>query len=332
MTPSALVVRSPGDVGLEERPVGSPGPGQLVVRPAVVGLCGTDLEIVDGRIDPDYVRYPIVLGHEWSGRVVDPGTTALPEGTPVVVEGIVPCGHCPNCRDGKTNVCESYDEFGFTRDGAAAGAVLAPAGLVHPLAPTVDLEEAALVEPAAVVYRALHRANLSPGLDVLVVGDGTVGLLAAALSRLWTPNRVSLLGIRPEQAGLARVAGVDAFLPDRPAPGGYDVVVEAAGAPDAVTAALSAVRRGGTLVSLGLAGSGVRTAVEWDQVVNGDLTVVGSFSYTSRAWREVVALLNAGRLPVSGLITHRFPLERWPEAVETLRHTSGPRGKVVFSL
>lgn len=332
MSSPALVVRSPGDVYLEERQLGSPAPGQLVVRPAVVGLCGTDLEIVDGRIDPDYVRYPVVLGHEWSGRVVDPGPTALAVGAPVVVEGIVPCGHCPSCRAGKTNVCESYDEFGFTRDGAAAGAVLAPAGLVHPLAPTVDLEEAALVEPAAVVYRALHRANLAPGLDVLVVGDGTVGLLAAVLARLWTPSRVCLLGIRPEQAGLARVAGVDAFLVDRQVTGGYDVVVEAAGAPAAATAALSAVRRGGTLVSLGLAGRGVRTGVEWDDVVNGDLTVVGSFSYTASAWREVVGLLNAGRLPVRGLVTHRFPLERWAEALATLRHTSAPRGKVVFTL
>jgi len=151
----ALVVRTPGEVVLEERDAPVPGPGEVLIRPDVVGLCGTDLEIVAGQIDPVYTRYPLVLGHEWSGTVVSADGAALAPGTRVVAEGIVPCGHCARCRTGDTNLCATYDEFGFTRDGAATGAVAVAASLVHAIGPDVSAEDAALVEPAAVVYRAL---------------------------------------------------------------------------------------------------------------------------------------------------------------------------------
>jgi len=124
----ALVVRSPGDVALEERDAPVPGPGEVLIRPDVVGLCGTDLDIVAGQVDPAYTRYPLVLGHEWSGTVssgtvssgtvssgtvssgtVAPGPAGLAPGTRVVAEGIVPCGHCARCRAGETNLCATYD-------------------------------------------------------------------------------------------------------------------------------------------------------------------------------------------------------------------------------
>ena len=138
----ALVVRQPGEMVLEERGVPSAGPGEVLIRPTMVGLCGTDLDIVAGRIDPAYIRYPLVLGHEWSGTVAErpgPGADApagegLTSGTRVVGEGIVPCGHCPRCRAGQTNLCLTYDELGFTRDGAAAQFVVVQRSLVHPLA------------------------------------------------------------------------------------------------------------------------------------------------------------------------------------------------------
>ena len=131
---SALVVSSPGEVSLEQRARPVPGPGEVLIRPAAVGLCGTDLDILAGRIDPAYVRYPLVLGHEWSGTVLAGGDGSLAPGTRVVAEGIVPCGHCTACRAGQTNLCETYDEMGFTRDGAAAGYAVVGQTLVHPLA------------------------------------------------------------------------------------------------------------------------------------------------------------------------------------------------------
>lgn len=331
----ALVVRGPGEVALEERSSPVAGPGCVLVRPSVVGLCGTDLEIVDGSLDPAYLRLPLVLGHEWSGSVVDSAGPAEgpPPGTRVVVEGIVPCRVCPACVTGATNLCATYDEFGFVRDGAAAELVVAPAELVHALEPSVSAESGALVEPAAVVLRALVRAVPRPGMRILIVGDGTVGLLAATLVRLWSPASVTVLGARVEQASLAQAAGADEFVTD-PATvtDGYDLAIEAAGAPAAVDAALRAVRRGGTVVLLGLAGHGVTTALPIDDVVNGDVTVMGSFSYTAAAWAQTVALLNAGRLDLGFLVTHRFPLTRWADALSTLRRSSGPRGKVLLEI
>ena len=207
----ALVVRAPGDVALEERDAPVPGPGEVLIRPDVVGLCGTDLDLVAGQVDPAYTRYPLVLGHEWSGTVVSADGQGLAPGTRVVAEGIVPCGHCARCRAGDTNLCATYDELGFTRDGAAAGYVAVAAPLVHAHRPGVSAEDAALVEPASVVYRALAGSAVAPGCRALVVGDGTVALLAVRLLGLWSPGEIVMLGRREGQAGLAATAGAARF-------------------------------------------------------------------------------------------------------------------------
>lgn len=361
----ALVVRRPGEVVLEKRSRPDPGPGCVLIRPHVVGLCGTDLDLVAGRVDPAYTRYPLVLGHEWSGTVAaltggpGPGVTggaadgatggaaaaraasgaagaaasAPPAGSRVVGEGIVPCGHCPRCRAGETNLCLTYDEVGFTRDGAAASFLVVGATLLHRLAPHVSADDAALVEPASVVYRALSGTAIAPGWRALVVGDGTVALLAARLLALWSPAEVVMLGQREGQAALAAAAGAARFeTAARAAGGGYDIVVEAAGTTSAVLSALAAARRGGTVLLLGLPPHGETAAVPVDDLVNGDLIVRGSFGYTSTAWRDVVTLLNAGRLDLGSLVTHRFPLTEWAEALDVLRGSGSPRGKVLLDI
>ena len=113
---------------------------------------------------------------------------------------------------------------------------------------------------------------------------------------------------------------------------GYDLVVEAAGSTDAVLSALAAARRGGTVVLIGLPPHGATAAVPVDDVVNNDLIIRGSFSYTSAAWREVVTLLNAGLLDLGFLVTHRFPLTEWRAALDTLRGEASPRGKVMLTI
>ena len=332
----SLVVQGAGAIDLLERaePVAGSvaGFGEIVVRPTVVGLCGTDLEIIDGRVDPAFVRYPVTLGHEWTGVTVSDGED-VSAGTPVVVEGIVPCRRCEHCVAGATNLCVDYDELGFTRDGAASDRIVVRADLVHSLAPGVDAEDAALVEPAAVAYRALRRAGPRPGCRALVVGDGTVAMLVVHLLGLWSPSEVVVLGLRPEQSDLAKAAGATRSETDPSMAGGaYDLVVEAAGSAGAVVTAVAAARRGGTVVQLGLAGHGVTAAIPVDDVVDHDLTILGSFGYTSSAWREVVGLVNAGTLHPGFVVTHRFALDAWTSAIETLRGTEGPRGKVLLTI
>ena len=118
----------------------------------------------------------------------------------------------------------------------------------------------------------------------------------------------------------------------RAAGGDYDLVVEAAGTTDAVLSGLGAARRGGTVVLLGLPPHGATAAVPVDDVVNNDLVIRGSFGYTSSAWRDVVTLLNAGRLDLGFLVTHQFPLAEWEAALDTLRGSASPRGKVMLTV
>ena len=144
---------------------------------------------------------------------------------------------------------------------------------------------------------------------------------------------MAVLGLRPEQSELARAAGATRFETDPSAAGdGYDLVVEAAGSADAVVTAVAAARRGGTVVQLGLAGHGVTAPIPVDDIVDHDLTIIGSFGYTSSAWREVVALVNAGTLHPGFVVTHPFALDAWSSAIETLRGTEGPRGKVLLTI
>ncbi|HEX9033380.1 MAG TPA: alcohol dehydrogenase catalytic domain-containing protein [Streptosporangiaceae bacterium] len=328
---AALVVMKPGEVRLIRRPPVAAAAGQILVEPDLVGLCGTDLEIIDGSIDPAYIRYPVALGHEWTGVVAGHSPLA---GRRVVVEGVIGCGHCARCAAGETNLCETYDEIGFTRDGAAASQIAVPAYLAHPVGPSVAAEDAVLTEPAAVVYRGLAKAGVAPGCRALVIGDGTIALLAVMLLRLWSPAEIAVVGRRGDQAELATAAGATSFgVTD--APNGYDLVVEAAGATAAVETALAKVRRGGTVLLLGLPPHGQTVAMAADDTVNNDLTILGSFSYTSVAWRAVVSLLDSGQLRPGILVTHRYRLAEWEQAITTLRGSpgqSGPRGKVLIQI
>lgn len=336
----ALIVHSPGDVRLDWRAELHPGPGELLVEPELVGLCGTDLEIIDGTIDPAYLNYPLALGHEWTGIVAGDHRLA---GRRVIVEGIVGCGHCVRCGAGEQNLCETYDEIGFTRDGAAAGQIVVPESLVHPLDDGVKAEDAVLAEPAAVVYRALAKAKVMPGSRALVMGDGTIALLCVTLLRLWSCSEIAVIGMRAEQAELAATAGATSFslagsqVDDQAAssgPDGFDLVVEAAGATAAAGEAVSRVRRGGKVVLIGLPPHGETAALAVDDLVNNDLTLIGSFSYTPASWRGVLALLNSGQLQPGWLITHRYPLAAWEQAIAVLRGggQAEPRGKVLLDI
>jgi 2-desacetyl-2-hydroxyethyl bacteriochlorophyllide A dehydrogenase len=328
-------VERPGQIGLVERQTLVPGPGQIVIRPAACGVCGTDLELWRGQLDPAYVRYPLTLGHEWSGVVeaVGDGVERIAPGDRVVAECIVPCGSCAACRVGATNTCETYDERGFTREGGASDQVIVPARLVHRLEPSVSLVDAALTEPTSVVFRGLEKSPPFPGERVLVIGDGTIALLAAHLATLWSPAEIVMRGLRPEQEQLARSAGATGFtIEDEGLTEAFDLVIEAAGATAAMLRAITAARRGGRVLLLGLPPTGGVLELPGDLLVNNDLTISASFGYTSAAWSRVVALLNAGRIAPGQIVTHRYPLERFAEGLAALESAEGARGKVMLEI
>jgi threonine dehydrogenase-like Zn-dependent dehydrogenase len=333
MSRRALVVEQPGSIALLEREELLPGPGEVVARPAYCGLCGTDLELLAGQVDPAFVRYPLTLGHEWSGRVeaVGEGVTGIERGQRCVAEGIIPCGSCTSCLSGATNVCEVYDEIGFTREGGAGDQILVPARVVHAVDESVPLLDAAVVEPSAVVLTGLEKVQPSRGLRMLVVGDGTIALLTVLLASLWSPAELVVAGRRPEQEELARELGATDFTIGAP-PAGFDLAIEAAGSTDAVTAALGAVRRGGTVLQLGLPPAGSTLQLPGDLLVNNDLTLAASFGYTSAVWARVVALLNEGTFRPGRIVTHTYGLDEFAHAFAELAEPTGQRGKIVLEV
>jgi threonine dehydrogenase-like Zn-dependent dehydrogenase len=329
----AFVVTAPHDAALRERPEPAASEGEVLIAPLLAGVCGTDLELIDGTIDPAYVRYPLTLGHEWVGRLEHDLEGVGPSGTPVVVEGIIPCGVCPACRRGATNLCEVYDEVGFTRAGAIAEQITVPEQLVHTIADDVDLDDAVLIEPMAVVWRALIRMPLRMGQRAAIIGDGTVALLAAHLVQLFEPHRTTVFGRRDEQRGLALRAGADEFTTSVPAES-FDLVIEASGSIAGVASAIESCARGGMVILLGLPPHGEMVEFSPDDLVNNDVIIQGSFGYTRSAFADVVARVNAHDLRPSFLITHRFDLVDAASAVVALRgeDSKQPRGKVIIAV
>lgn len=306
---------------------------QVRLRPLAVGFCATDIDIIESKIDPIYVNYPITIGHEWCGVIEEIGSNIknLKVGDRAVVQGIIPCNICPECKGGNTNRCEVYDEYGFTRDGAASGAVVAEKDLIYVLQSHVSIESGVLAEPSAVVTTGFLKSNPKIGAKVLVIGDGTIGLIAATLIRNWSPAQVDVLGLRKEQESLVKQTGADNFYTsEEEVPHLYDFVVEASGSKKGSEGAFAKIARGGTLLIFGLIGHEVSIPVFIDDVVNGDFSIFASFGSTTVAWKKTVELLNTKKLDLTFLVTHRFSLQDWEKAFNALKTAPAPRGKVLM--
>jgi L-iditol 2-dehydrogenase len=329
----AFVVTGPGKYGLDELPVPSPGPGEVLVAPVAVGICGSDLELLEGGRPAEYVRYPVVPGHEWAGRVVaaGEGVAGLAAGQPVVAEGVRPCRTCDRCREGRANLClGQYAETGFTHAGALAERLVVPASLIHQLPADRPVEPAALLEPAACVASGLLELGLPPpGCRVAVVGDGPLGLLAVLLLRLVSPQELLLVGHRRDRIGYGTTCGATEVVIAAGETGlaglsgAFDLVVEATNAASGAVTALALARRGGSVLLLGISG-GARPTVDPDVISLGQLRVQGVFASSPAAWLWIVSLYGAGLFDPSPLVTHRFPLTEIDQALAVLAdRTSG---------
>jgi 2-desacetyl-2-hydroxyethyl bacteriochlorophyllide A dehydrogenase len=323
----ALLVAGPGSAAVTEVPEPVPGPGEVLVSVVAAGICGSDLELLDGRRPAAYVSYPVVPGHEWAGRVeaVGPEVHGLAPGDLVVAEGLRSCGACDRCAEGRTNLCTAgYAETGFTHPGALAERLAVPARLVHRLPADRPLEAAALLEPAACVASGLLEAGMPlPGMRVAVVGDGPLGLLALLLLQTASPAELVLVGGRPARSALGPGCGATRVVAaDDPAglaalAGHFDAVVEATNDPAGAATALALLRRGGTAVLLGISGAG-RATIDPDTITLNQLRVQGGFAASTAAWRWVTGLYASGTLDPAPLVTHRFPLDQAEAAFETL--------------
>lgn len=313
------------DVRVEEvTDPGRPGAGEVRLRVAACGLCGTDVEeytagpvIVPTSPHPlSGASAPLILGHETVGIVDEAGPDVdLAPGAFVAVEANLYCGRCWWCRRRQFQLCERLASLGLMADGGLAEYLIAPAGMCAPFTNGVSPDQASLAEPLAVAVRAVRRAGVGIGSTLAVVGAGTVGLLCLQVARRAGARVVVSIDPLEERRQLAKQLGADVAVAPSEAEEasrdlttiGPDAVIEAAGNPDAAASAVRLVRRGGTAVLLGVFDSSV--PVDMMDLLLGEKTVAASLSHVyDDDFTAAVALIDQGAVEVDALITDRIAL------------------------
>jgi 2-desacetyl-2-hydroxyethyl bacteriochlorophyllide A dehydrogenase len=336
----ALVYRGPKAMALEEadRPV--PGAGEVLLRVAATGICGSDVHGwlgITGRRTP-----PMIMGHEFCGTVEALGrdVAGFRAGERVVVQPVVFCGSCDYCRQGLTNLCPDRRFFGVLAcNGSMAEYLNVPARLLYRMPESMGVELGAMVEPLAVAYRAVKRAaGRLEGADVLVVGAGTIGLMVVTLARLQRARRILVSDLSDTRLELARRVGADATVNPGREPvaaavaalgrGGVDLSFEAVGAGVTVEQALQALRPRGICVWVG--NSQKVVPVDMQASVTRELSLLGSYIYTHAEFGETLELLASGAVDVRPVISRTVGLEQGPEMFAALAEPSTELVKVVL--
>lgn len=322
--PRAVLVR-PGEVVVEQEPVPEPGPGQVLIDVAAVGVCGSDVHYFDhGRIADFVVTEPLVLGHEASGviRALGPGVTDRAIGQRVALEPQQTCGRCRECLTGRYNLCPEVEFFATPPvHGAFARSVVLAAHRAHPVPDSLSDEAAALIEPLSVGVWANQKAGVQPGDRVLITGAGPVGLLCADVARARGAALVAVSDTNPYRLGVAAERGagqvIDAAegpLRDRLDP--VDVIIECSGATPAVRSAFEVAAPAARVVLVGLGAATMELPVADIQIK--ELVVTGTFRYAN-CYPAAIALAASGAVDLDGLVTGRFGLDQVAEALLATR-------------
>jgi len=337
MKSAAVVNYAPEQGAVEIREVDRPeiGPYDVLLEVARVGVCGSDLH--QWTADHSWsVNYPVVLGHEFGGHIVELGgdVRGWKEGDRVVSEtAAVISPENPMTRRGLYNLDPTRKGFGYGVDGAMTRYVRVPVRLLHPVPDQLPFEQACLAEPCCVAYNAaVKNARIEPGDRVVVLGPGTIGILCGAMARLCGAE-VAIVGL-PHDAERLRIAaryGCQVISGDaRPwaleRDGlGCDGVVDAAGASSTLQIALDLVRPAGWISKVGWGPQPCNFSL--DPLVQKNVTLQGSFSHNWPIWQRVIALLAGGQFDVKPIIGGVWPLTEWHEAFQKMN-----RGEVVKSV
>ena len=314
----AKLAPGPGHVALAERPEPTARPGHVVLDVTAAGICGTDLHIEDDEFPS---RPPVTLGHEVSGVVAELGEDVDEDwlGARVVTETYFStCGICAWCRAGRRNLCPERRSIGSAVDGGFAPRVEVPAGNLYRVPDWLDGMAAAMTEPLACCCQSLPERVIREGDEVLVVGPGPVGLLAAQVAAA-AGGRIHVRGAPRDGARLelAGSLGYATSTTNDDPPGEFDVVVECSGHESGMSFGLVSARRGARYVQIGLAGRPV--VIPFDLVCFKELTVTSGNASTSASWTRAVALVAARAVALDPLLSAAVPLERWEQAFSDTR-------------
>jgi len=324
---------------LAERPEPTPGRGEVKIRVARTGICGTDLHIESWDAwAAGAITAPLIPGHEFSGHVVElgEGVASVEVGALVSGEGHVVCGHCRNCRAGRRHLCKFTSSIGVNRDGAFAEFVVIPEQNVWQHPTDIDPELAAIFDPLG---NAVHTALSFPmvGEDVLITGAGPIGLMAAAVARHIGARHIVMTDVNEQRLQLARNMGVSLAInvstmriaeaqEELGMKEGFDIGLEMSGHATALPEMIDNMNQGGRIAMLGLPAEPI--SIDWATVVTHMITIKGIYGREMfETWYAMNALVHTG-LDVSAVVTDRFPAERWKEAFATAR--KGNTGKVII--
>jgi L-iditol 2-dehydrogenase len=332
----ALVKTQKGKGFLEVQPVEDPvvRKNEVLLQVKAAGICGTDIHIMEDRFPNNP---PVILGHEFSGEIVDVGTdvSEYQVGDRVVSEPHKGgCGTCRYCLTGEVEVCRNKKAIGYKIDGCFASHIAMPVTSLHRIPSNVTYEQAALTEPMAVAVKGvLERTKIEAEDFVMVSGCGPIGLLAAAAAKAEGARAVMITGTNGDEKlrlPAARVLGIDHVInvqkedalqvvQDLTAGAGADVVVEASGAAPAIRQTFDLVKIDGRICGLGLSGK-EEIGIPWDTAIIKAVRLVCSMSSNWTSWERALSIMAGSKIDLDPLITADFALHDWQKAFAMLQN------------
>jgi 2-desacetyl-2-hydroxyethyl bacteriochlorophyllide A dehydrogenase len=331
----AAVVKAPGRIVYQEVPDPVPGPEEVIIAVKAAGLCGTDMHIYHGEYE---AVYPIIPGHEFSGRIVEVGDAVqdLEPGLRVTADPNIFCHRCAYCRRNQPNQCANLQAVGVNRDGAFAEYVAVPSENIYPIG-DLPFVEAAFAEPLGCVVLAMQRAQIAPGSNVLLFGAGPMGcLLTQAVSHSGAAQLVvsdlserrlalaaDLGATETVLAGEGQAEQLQALAPE-----GFDVVIDATGVPQVVEAGFQYLAHRGAYLFFGVCPAGEQIQITPYDVFRHDWRIIGSFAL-SYTMQESIRWLQTGRIQAAPLISHEIPLAQIDQGWDIAQHDP-QRMKILF--
>ncbi|MGD0613106.1 MAG: alcohol dehydrogenase catalytic domain-containing protein [Anaerolineales bacterium] len=314
---------------------------EVILQIKRIGVCGSDIHVFHG-LHP-YTSYPVVQGHEIGAVIAETGANVkgFEPGDKVVFMPQVTCGQCYPCRHGMYHICDNLKVMGFQTDGAAQEFFAIKADMVLKLPEAMTLDEAALIEPVSVATHAISRAGSVEGLNVVVLGAGTIGNLVAQVARASGARGVILTDVSEYKLEKARACGfehvvnpqkddlgqaiLNAFVLDK-----ADLILECVGAQDTITQAVSNARKGSTIIVVGVFGK--KPLVDLGLVQDRELSLIGTLMYQRKDYVRAIELAGTGKLCLDQMVTHRFAFKDYLKAYEAIEASGGNYMKVMIDL
>ena len=335
----AVVVKKPGVVELCETEKPQPPEGFVRVRVKNAAICATDLEVIDGNIP---AKYPLIMGHEWSGIVDYAGSDSDKDwvGKRVVGSNDVVCLKCEACRKGEWRYCSEFEEIGFKRNGAYAEYVVVPAYGLCEIPENVTFRQAALCEPLGVALGTMKKSHANLGDTCMIMGAGSIGLCVLAVAKAMGLRKIVVCAATEKRLELAKKMGAYDVVATKEEnleenmkrlhPNGTDVIIDATGIEECIQSCLRLCRKGGTVVLAGY-GRGKIMNIRIDDIHINNLHLIGAGNNWNMH-KKAIELMADGVINIEDFVTDIIKLEDFEKGIELAR--TRPRGfvKAVFEL